>query len=66
MTFRSVYNEEQGGFGPLRVPQTVSQAFPNVKQNENIKVLYIDNFNVLFVAWLRSIAWSADHRPVCI
>ena len=32
MTFRSAYNEEQGGFGLLRVPQNVSQAFPNVKQ----------------------------------
>ena len=35
MTFRSVYNEEQGGFGPLRAPQIVSQAFPNVRKNEN-------------------------------
>ena len=26
MTFRSVYNEEQWGFGPLRAPQLVSQA----------------------------------------
>ena len=56
MTFKSIYNEEQGGFGPLRAPQTVAQAFPNVKQNENIKVLFIDNFNVLSVTWLRLIA----------
>ena len=34
MTFRSIYNEEQGGFGPLRALQTVSQAFPNVGKNE--------------------------------
>jgi hypothetical protein len=32
MTFRSVYNEEQGGFRPLRVPPNVSQ---NLKNNEN-------------------------------
>jgi hypothetical protein len=31
MTFRSVYNEERGGFGPQRAPQT----HPKREENEN-------------------------------
>jgi hypothetical protein len=31
MTFRSVYNEEWGGFGPQRAPQTRPKSLPSVE-----------------------------------
>ena len=61
MTFKSVYNEEQGGFWPLRVPPRISQ---NVGLQENIKGLFIDNFNVLPVTLVCLIAWAALNRSV--
>jgi hypothetical protein len=42
MTFRSVYNEERGGFGPLRAPKTYPKHLPSVETNENNKILFID------------------------
>jgi hypothetical protein len=32
MTFKSVYNEEQGGFGPQRAPKTHPKSLPSVKK----------------------------------
>jgi hypothetical protein len=42
MTFRSVYNEERGGFGPLRAPKTYPKRLPSVETNENNEILFID------------------------
>jgi hypothetical protein len=39
---RSVYNEEQGGFGPLRAPKTYPKRLPSVETNENNEILFID------------------------
>jgi hypothetical protein len=39
---RSVYNEEWGGFGPLRVPKTYPKRLPSVETNKNNKILFID------------------------
>ena len=67
MTFRSIYNEEQGGFGPLRVPQIVSQAFPNVRNTKYIKVLFIDKIKCATRLEVRSIAVGAiDCSPICV
>ena len=69
MTFRSVYNEEQGGFLPLRAPPNISQ---NVGLQENIKGLFIDNFNDVGVldymgcarlGGVRSIARNSSKNP---
>jgi hypothetical protein len=37
MTFMSVYNEERGGFGPLRAPKT----YPKREKRKIHKVLFI-------------------------
>ena len=67
MTFRSVYNEEQGGFGPLRAPQTVSQAFPNVRNTKYIKVLFINKIKCVARSGVRSITGGEiDRSPVCV
>jgi hypothetical protein len=42
MTFRSVYNEERGGFGPLRAPKTYPKHLPSMETNENNEILFID------------------------
>jgi hypothetical protein len=42
MTFRSVYSEERGGFGPLRAPKTYPKRLPSMKTNENNEILFID------------------------
>jgi hypothetical protein len=39
---RSVYNEERGGFGPLRVPKMYPKRLPSVETNENNEILFID------------------------
>ena len=65
MTFMSVYNEEQRGFGPLRAPQTVSQAFPNIKPKLLHNVLFISKIMFAARSRVRSIAWSVLDRRVC-
>jgi hypothetical protein len=42
MTFRSVYNEEWGGFGPQRAPQTHPKRLPSVRKTKIHEVLFID------------------------
>jgi hypothetical protein len=39
---RSVYNEERGGFGPLRAPKAYPKRRPSVETNENNEILFID------------------------
>jgi hypothetical protein len=39
---RSFYNEERGGFGPLRAPKTYPKHLPIVETNENNEILFID------------------------
>ena len=59
MTIYRVFSDKQEGFWPPRVP-------PNVNKNENIRVLFIDNFNMLSGTWMRSIAGPSalDHSAV--
>jgi hypothetical protein len=42
MTFSNVYNEERGGFGPLRAPKMYPKRLPSVETNENNEILFID------------------------
>jgi hypothetical protein len=59
----SVYNEERGGFGPLRAPKT----YPSVKKNENNEILFIDKIKCAARSGVRSNASCAfDRTPACV
>jgi hypothetical protein len=64
---RSVYNEEQGGFRPLRAPKTYPKRLPSMETNENNKILFIDKIKRAARSGVRSNASCAfDHTPACV
>jgi hypothetical protein len=68
MTFRSVYNEEQGSFGLLRVPKTYPKCLTSVETNENNEILFIDKIKHAARSGVRSNASCAlerTHACVC-
>jgi hypothetical protein len=63
----SVYNEEWGGFGPLRAPKTYPKRFPSVETNENNEILFIDKIKRAARLGVRSNAGGAfDLTPACV
>jgi hypothetical protein len=64
---RSVYNEEQGGFGPLRAPKTYPKHLPSVETNENNEILFIDKIKRAARSGVHLNAGCAfDRTPACI
>jgi hypothetical protein len=64
---RSIYNEERGGFGPLRAPKTYHKRFPSVETNENNEILFIDKIKRVAMSGVRSNAGYAFRRtPTCV
>jgi hypothetical protein len=64
---RSVYNEERGGFGSLRVPKTYPKRLPSVETNENNEILFIDKIKHVARLGVRSNAGCAFERtPTCV
>jgi hypothetical protein len=64
---RSVYNEEHGGFGPLRVPKTYPKHLPSVETNKNNEILFIDEIKRDVRSGVRSNAGCAFERtPTCV
>jgi hypothetical protein len=64
---RSVYNEERGGFGPLRAPKTYPKCLPSVETNENNEILFIDKIKRAAKSRVRSNAGGAfDLTLTCI
>jgi hypothetical protein len=64
---RSVYNKEQGGFGPLRAPKTYPKHLPSVETNENNEILFIDKIKRAARSGVRSNAGCAFERtPTCV
>jgi hypothetical protein len=51
---RSVYNEERGGFGPLRAPKTYPKRLPSVETNENNEILFVDKIKRVARSGVRS------------
>jgi hypothetical protein len=51
---RSVYNEERGGFRPLRAPKTYPKRLPTMKTNENNEILFIDKIKRAAKSGVRS------------
>jgi hypothetical protein len=64
MTFRSVYNEERGGFGPLRAPKTYPKRLPSVETNENNEILFIDKIKRAARSGVRSNALAHASAPL--
>jgi hypothetical protein len=62
MTFRSVYNEERGGFGPLRAPKTYPKHLLSVETNENNEILFIDKIKRAARSGVRSNPGCAFER----
>jgi hypothetical protein len=64
---RSVYNEERGGFGPLRAPQTYPKHLPSVETNENNEILFIDKIKHATRSGVRSNAgFVFERNPACV
>jgi hypothetical protein len=64
---RSVYNEERGGFGPLRAPKTYPKCLPSVETNKNNEILFIDKIKRAARSRVRSNAGGAfDRTPACV
>jgi hypothetical protein len=64
---RSVYNEERGGFGPLRAPKTYPKRLPSVETNENNEILFIDKIKHATRSKVRSNTGCAFERtPTCV
>jgi hypothetical protein len=63
----SVYNEERGGFGPLRALQTYPKHLPSVETNENNEILFIDKIKRDAKLGVRSNTDFAFKRtPACV
>jgi hypothetical protein len=64
---RSFYNEERGGFGPLRAPKTYPKHLPIVETNENNEILFIDKIKCAARSGVRSNTGCAFERtPTCV
>jgi hypothetical protein len=64
---RSVYNEERGGFGPLRAPKTYPKRLPSVETNENNEILFIDKIKRATRSGLRSnVGGAFDRTLACV
>jgi hypothetical protein len=64
---RSVYNEEQGGFGPLRASETYPKRLPSMETNENNEILFIDKIKCAARLGVRSNAGCVfDRTFACI
>jgi hypothetical protein len=67
MMFMSVYNEERGGFGPLRAPKMYPKRLPSVETNENNEILFIDKIKRVAMSRVHSNAGCAFERTrACI
>jgi hypothetical protein len=64
---RSVYNEERGGFGLLRVPKTYPKRLLSVETNENNEILFIDKIKRVARSGVRSNAGCVfEPTPTCV
>jgi hypothetical protein len=64
---RSVYNEEHGGFGPLRVPKTYPKRLLSVETNENNEILFIHKIKRAARSGVRSnIGCAFERTPTCV
>jgi hypothetical protein len=63
----NVYNEERGGFGPLRAPKTYPKRLPSVETNENNEILFLDKIKRVARSGMRSNAGCVfECTPTCI
>jgi hypothetical protein len=64
---RSVYNEERGGFGPLRAPKMYPKRLPSVQTNENNEILFIDKIKRAARSGVCSnIGCAFERTPECV
>jgi hypothetical protein len=64
---RSIYNEEQGDFGPLRAPKTYPKRLPSVETNENNEILFIDKIKRATRSGVRlNIGCAFDRTLACV
>jgi hypothetical protein len=64
---RSVYNEERGGFGPLRAPKTYLKRLPSVETNENNEILFIDKIKRAARSRVRlNVGCALERTPTCV
>jgi hypothetical protein len=64
---RSVYNEEHGGFGPLRAPKTYPKRLPSVETNENNEIQFLGKIKRAARLGVRSnVGCAFERTPTCV